>query len=558
MSVVLVILVIAAIYAFRDYFRTRDDFPLLHLDDDGILGSRAGAGIHQRIREQMKMAPGGPLDYTPFPRIPYGDGDYYAFGARLFHNERQRIVSGDWRMVPQSVLAVKSRKIKDWRMLEANLKEVDRLEHRKEVMAAIEPGAVTPKVAALFREVAVKSDNYNAVAWGIALGCLSARQSDIEELLPLGRHSELTADVVVAVMEQSKRFPQLRHQLAGLLPHLYDWGLLHVVLTAINHPDQLPADDFRREIIVQGMRNGGVLKGDIARILVLAEWLGYSTSALFVDEELRAAIAQLIEALTSTPEPPGQITLDDSGRETVDDLYDMVRPWPDDFWKLMALRGLGLVYGLAYDTWPEAADRLEEIHDMVTPLCSVPRIEAAMNDPHTRTTALIVAAEVEMRAVAARVLELVRETRDPLAAEVLTIVGDREHLVELKRMLPDIVGPLPRSSSQAIGQNEGESQIYAGIVAALGNLGTKSARSIIRAAARDNHPMVRGAAMVAMGRLQRWTLDPESKNLVRALLDDPFEGVRDRARETAAFHTMNASLEGTPHKGTLTFDLPNN
>lgn len=558
MSVIFVILIIAVGYAFRDYFRRRDNFPLLCLEEDGTITSRDGVGIHARIREQMKLRPDGPLDYTPFPRVPYGDGDYYAFGARLFHNDRQRIVNGDWRMVPQSVLAVRSRKIRDWRMLEANLKEVDRLEHRQAVMAAIQPGAVTPKVAALFREVAVRSDNYNAVAWGIALGCLAARQSDIEELLPLGRHSELTADIVVAVMEQSKRFPQLHHHLVDLLPHLYDWGLLHVVLTAINHPDQLPSDRFRRELIVQGMKNGGALKGDIARILFLAEWLRYSTEALSVDNELRGAVAQLIEALTSNMESPGQAPLDGSGMEMVDDLLEIVRPWPDDFWKLMALRGLGLVFGLAHEAWPDAPDRLEEVHELVTPLCTLDLMESALGNPETRTTALIVAAEVEMHALAPRILDLVRETRDPLAAEVLTIVGEREHLIRLERMLPEIVNPARSIGTTGNGARERESQIYAGIVAALGCLGTNSARAIIRAAARDFHPMVRGAAMVAMSRLQRWTLDPESRYLIRELLDDPFEGVRDRAREAAAFHTMHASLDGTPHKGTLTFELPRN
>lgn len=558
MNELVAILFFAFYLIFRGRIQGMGSFPLLRLEGNRGRGYGPGVGIHARIQAQVKLRPNDPLDYTSFPRVPYGNGDYYAFGARLFHADRQALVSGDWQIVPQTVLAVRSGRIRDWKVLEANLKEVDRLEHRQTVMDTLQPETVTRRIGHLFREVAIRSDNYNAVAWGIALGCVAARQADIEDLLPLGRHSELSGDVIVAVLEQSSRFPELRRHINELLPHLYDWGLLHFVLTAVNNPDQLPGRMFGRDILVLGMKNGGALKGDIARILLDAGWVRYSTAQLLNDDELRRGVARWIEAVTSIPEPPGHIALDTDGRKIVEGLLSMVRPWPGDFAKVMALRAIGLVFGAAEELWSGVADHLEEIHRMVLPLCTVDRIGQALDSPETRATALIVAAEIEMNALAGRVVELVRQNRDPLAAEVVAIIGERSHLRQMERMLPEIVDISRRVAGTREGEKERESEVYAGIVAALGYLGTASATTVIKRAASDFHPIVRGAAMVALHRLQRWTLDNESKRLIRKLLDDPFEGVRGPAREAAAFHTMFASLAGTPHKGTLTFDLPKN
>lgn len=528
-------------------------------DLDGDL--RRGPGIHARISEQLKLRPEGPLDYASFPRVPFGDGDYYAFGARLFHAGRARLCTADPSIISAAVNAVRSHTIRDWRSLEANLKEVDPLEHRMAVMAAISPDLVTPRVSSLFREVAIRSDNYNAISWGIALGCVSARQPEIESLLVLARHSELTADVVTALLEQSSRFPQLRRRLVDVIPHLYDWGLLYAVLTVINHADAIPPDTARREILVHGMKNGGAMRGDIARVLLEAGWLTSVSQDLIDDDPLRMSVARMIEALASLPEPPGQISRDADGREVVEEMLNLVRPWPDDFAKLMALRGLGLALVVAEDEWTNGGAMLEEVQSLVADICTVDRVSDALNDPETRATALLISAETGMTSLTRQILETARHTLDPLAAEVVGLLGDRAHLAELQKALPEVVDLSRRSTSHGASggiQWERESQIYAGIVAVMGLLGTRSAIRLIRQGATDPSPVVRGAAMVAMARLQRWTLDADCRTLVRTLLDDPVEGVRERARDAAAYHTMHASLEGTPHMGTLTFTLPMN
>ncbi len=523
--------------------------------------------IYEEIQRQAWMGnPESPLDYNEFPKIPYDNAEgFYTPGERFVlraraTNPEQR----GWQRIYFALKEVSKEKITDWRVLEQNIIDIDPDDNVTLFLAHLHSGDITPRAAALFLTMARHSGSYRGVIWGIVVGSITMPTTAIKDLLLLGRHSELTPYVCIALRHESARDPAFEDGLYDLQWMAYDWGTLQTTHILLQLERTKANRTMRRNILVYGIRNSASLRTDVAGMLLekvsLNELMGLADN----DTELREALVDLVESITLHPEAPGPLATIPNGESLIETFLTHVTSWPHDITTLVMLRSIGIFLTFEEKVqWKHREEWLEKTREIYFDILTLDALREAILFDKRRGTALAMVVEIEATDLLPEVLEDFRRQPERINIDVLGRLGNHHHLRALLEAIPGIVNlearPQLQRNAEEFGNEENRvSYLYASIVAHLGRLGTPKALAYVRNAGRDPHPWARTASMEALGSLQRWTLDKSSKELVRICLGDEIDYVREAARSTADYHQLNASLQGSGYTPSFPAESPLN
>lgn len=528
--------------------------------------SPQGASIYEEILLQDWEHASKPLNYERFPKIPHDSADgFYSPGERFVL--RARTTSPEptaWQRVYFVIKHVSNKKITDWRVLEQNVIDVDPDDNVDLLLAHLQTNDVPATTVALFLTMARQSSSYRGVIWGITIGSINLPSVRIKDLLTLGRHSELTPYVCIALRREAMRDGAFAEGLSDLQRIAYDWGAIQATHSLI-HLESTKADrTLRRDVVVHAMRNGLFLRTELAVMLVEKGVVNDLVSIALNDAELREGLVDLVESITLQPEVPGPLREIENAELLVESIINNVASWPADIATLVLLRSIGIF--LTFDTkveWEHRERWLEKMREIYFEILTLDALRDAITEDHRRNAALAMVVEVEATDLLPEVLDDFHKRPERINIDVLGRLGNHQHLRALLEAIPGIVNlearPSLERNAEEFGNEENRvSYLYASIVSHLGRLGTPEALAYVRSAGRDPHPWARTAAMEALNSLQRWTLDKSSKELVRICLGDEIDYVRDAARSTADYHQLNASLQGSGYTPSFPAENPLN
>ncbi len=506
--------------------------------------------LYELIREQAEEDPDEALDYTPFPELPTDDdGTSYLPGAHdivqtgpfaVLERERDQIVG--------AIHAARIHRLNDWRTLELYLRDVDPNIYQEAVLRQFPLKRITDDVREIFQEVALMGTDYTAVKWGIIVGCIGATRGEIEELMELARHAELTSYVCGAIVTEIKRIPDIIELLPKLLPITDGWGLFQAYHYIASNPRLIARPEIQRAAMIHGMRNGSYARMHLAGRFLTELDLPRLQQEAPADPELAEALVDLLEVIMLEPEAPGMIAGLSNGEDLLDSFVAMLGRLHPSIDALRGTRAVCILLGTESLSWPSRRERMEGAYTRFTALLDPEILTAAITEDNHRWDALRIILEIEYEVLLPVVLEDFRRRPDAMNIEVLGRLGEEEHLRALIGQLPDEAAIARRSklSLRELGTPAvlEESAAYAAIIRHLGKLGSREDLAKIKTAAVDVHPWVRAAAMIAMRNIQRWTLDAESGDLVQRGVDDTAEVVSETAKETAAFHNLKVTIDG--------------
>lgn len=512
--------------------------------------------LYQRIRLQALANPAAPLNYEEFPPILSSDGAVFFPGARDIFTQMD---TDGWTLVLKVIRDTDSGLISNWKSLEREISVLEPAAYFENVLQRLTGEDLTVPVRELFGQLALKSSNYAAVKWGITIAGTGANLPEMQVLLPLARHSELTFYICSALYRNAREsFMPLIEELITMTE---GWGLYQAIAHTAQISDLKKDWTLQRNCVVHGMLRGDGARNYIAEIILKeldpVALLDHATD----DPELASAMMELLESLVWTPEPPGRLADLEGAERLITRYVEWLESRPPGIETVRGLRSLAIALGMESLAWESREILLQRVHDILLVHLDPNIVADAIRADHMREIALQLVVELGLTDLAPVVMEDFRKRPSALNIDVLGHIGEGEHLQLLFESLPDNHDMQSRSSvardAAITGELHNSSAMYAAAVRHMGKLRRPEALSSIKTAARDFHPWVRAASMYAMATMQRWTLDGECRQLVRTCLEDSHDFVREAARQTAAHHNLNASISGmqVQHGGDIGISL---
>jgi len=510
-------------------------------------GDTDEASIYGQINAWLRAHPGEPLDYGALPPVPPGrDGTMYHPGLRdLLPGEADE---AGCNHIVAAIRAVGGRRITSWRSLEQKVRSIEPGPYHEKVLRKLRNGMVSLTVRDLFAEMAVRSTDYAAVKWGIIVASTGASLAELEMLLPLARHSEFTYYICSGLHRGSTRDGVHMLLIEELITMTEGWGLYQAITHTAQIRDLKNDWELQRNCVIRGMRHGGSARSNIAEIIMRNLDAVILLDRATDDTELAGAMLELLEAIIWTPEPPGMLGELDGAERVARRYVEWLESLPPTIGTLRGLRSLAIA--LANDDLPlENREVLfSRTRDIFLQQVDPVELAEAIRTDHMREVALQIVVELELADMAPVVLEDFRKRPSALNIDVLGHIGQGEYLHLLLESLPDRRTLQERREiardAMISGELHNSSAMYAAAIRHMGKLRHPEALASIKTAAADFHPWVRSAALYAMGTLQRWTLDAESRQLIRTCLTDSHDFVREAARQTAIYHHLNFSVGG--------------
>ncbi|HVZ38366.1 MAG TPA: HEAT repeat domain-containing protein [Candidatus Kapabacteria bacterium] len=511
----------------------------------------------ERIRVAIREHPQGPLRYEGFPLISTSQpGTYYFPGVREARFEEARAAQSDADMLCAAVLAVRKGWIDDWRVLEQNVRNISAPYHFRTALASLPLNQITDRVVDLFAAMACHSSDLNAVKWGILISGLRLDPHQEPWIPELARHSEFTTYVCIVLQHARSVYPHATSDLLRLIPVTEGWGFFQV-LNAVARDPGLAADPaISRELFVHGVANGRSAAGDVARTLVQACDIRARLKDAENDPVLARALFALISALAGEGEANEQLLLQlDDGESLVMAYLRLARASEGSIELITAMHTLGGLLDKAPPSWSRREELFEQAGRVFMTRLTRKVLSDAIRNDHFRFAALQIAIEMEMSELMPAIMLDFHTRPHPVNVNAIGMLGSDEHLEELYALL--LMG---ESQSMAVQESESEAgsdghhdlEEIARAVALhhIGKLNRPGVLETIKRHARHHTVMMRKAALTSLTHVQRWTLDAECKELVRAGLNDADQHVRSAAQAAAQYHTMHASLN-RPGSGTI-------
>ncbi|MEP7217908.1 MAG: HEAT repeat domain-containing protein, partial [Bacteroidota bacterium] len=506
----------------------------------------AGPSLYRMIAGQAGTYPGRPIRYDDFPPLVANkEEDIFSPGARDIFTKREEM---DADQVIAAVKAMRRHIIRDWRTLEANLATTQPPLDSQHLIAELSKHHFDPRVRRLLREVLHHSRDHTAVKWAIVILTIDASPALMDELMVLARHSEFTIYVCLGLLREAAYDSTHVARFTSLISVTEGWGLYQVLSLMKFRPDLLADRRIEREMIIHGVRNCNEAGSDITALLLSRMSIPERFADAETDEELAAALLLMLQTYLTTEEEPGPLAKLPNGEVLLTHELALIEKLPSRIEALHALMGIGLELSKESFPWERRLEHLERARALFFGKLDADVLADAIRNDDLRWGALNIISEVRLTDLLPVVMEDFRKRPDPMNIDVLGSLGEGEHLRAIFALLPD-TDELERrsrvqSTEQITGEMHEESVIYAVIIKHLGKMESPDAMARIKQAARDVHPRVRWAAVAAMTGVQRWTLDAECREIIRLALDDPFEMVKTVARQTAAYHNLNASING--------------
>ncbi|HVZ38365.1 MAG TPA: hypothetical protein VHI13_03740 [Candidatus Kapabacteria bacterium] len=444
-------------------------------------GAEAGAAsLASLIAEQVERNPDALLDYSPFPPVVAADPAYHFHpGARDAFRGESDPDDETWRDVAEAVLAVRDGQITSWQELDGVVCDVDAASHLERTLNELDTGDLTPRVTAVFAQLARNGTSYNGVKWGIVFGALDEDASVDELLVLLIRHAEFTPYAFGAMETRGgghgdtaaeEEMPHAAHSdVDGSEPEdeadapgqapadddFYPFSLLHITggwgiaqLVRSLLEGRVDAAGWR-SLVIHGMRNGGPARTTIAALLDTSfDPRSLVEGALAGnDPELALAILRWLVASAFANNLNRQSSWATGAWTQVDNVLALIRRMPPSIETMEALYVLGGTSdldaidagemsgahgGAQFLTEKQVATAVNMMEEQISPSL----LGEALADPEHRVIALSIIHDLHITELYASVAALCKADPSTLAITTLMVIGNENTAGTLLELLP--------------------------------------------------------------------------------------------------------------------------
>lgn len=508
----------------------------------------AVTSIYQLIRLQVERAPDAPLDLDAFPDIPLGPGSELTVIAGL----HDHIATGSNREPSEIVEAIRRAGVDEcsWRELEVELVETSMVRQFDLVAQQLGQDGLTDQATAEFRELARSSESYEAVKWGVALGYVDAaaggrlEQADVDFLLDLARHPELTAAASLVLGVAADADPDLKLVKVRLLALTDGWGVVQLVGELGREPDVMADPTVQRQVLVYGAKNGAQLAMEcyfeIARIIQFPDWIERAHD----DDEVFAAVLKIMGGLCTEPEPVGGLADRPDAEQLVERFVVLLHARPPSIELLYAIDNLDRFFGYTPD-WPTGADWRRRLADLYEEKRSLDVLARGLEDGPDWMASAVIRRHHEAE-LAPQVAESHRRNATFWSVWTLGVIGRPEDQ-ELIAAPLEVIDWAPRRSRERLNRRsmpkseELVDQELARYVSVLARWPNPRSEQLLVSIADDFNPDMRSAAATAIGRWPSGQLSPKLTETLEGLLRDGAMFVVDRATRAAETHGFDTS-----------------
>jgi len=499
-----------------------------------------GPSLYDLIGSQVRASPEKPLDIDQFPPTHEMDASGVSFAPGL---RDQFFGGGDgdedgWQTVLGVIHGINDGRIKTWLVAEQNLRDVSAAAHVDRVLERLRVDDITPVVKDTFWEVARRSESYEAVKWGIAIGGIQLTDAEVEDLLLLARHPEFTLYASHVLMRESERQPGLKQKLLDLLPLSRQWGVVNVIDYIVSDKEWVRSPDVQRLIVIYGMENHDGISMEVGFTIASAIDFQAVFAAAATDERLFQAVVDLVCTLIDEPQPLGGLTDLPNWQEVYAGFRKLLDGHDVDITVLAGLLSLERFLEDETLSWDRRQAEASGVRALLKAGVSAEAVKAGLQSERYRWIALSLVEKYDLRQLLPDVHAVFDARPDFTTIEVLGKMGGTDGLEHLLRAIPRLVDldarkKIPLRDVNSFGPEHKYNFEYAKIVEYLGDLGTEPAVLAITTAAQDYDPGVRAAACTAITRLPRERVTDELRGIVRERLSDPSEYVAKAAGECA-------------------------
>ena len=504
--------------------------------------------IYELIRVQVERAPDAPLDLDAFPDIPLGPGSELTVIAGL----HDHIATGPNREPSEIVDAIR-RAIDgrcSWRELEVELDQTSMVRQFDLVAQQLGRDGLTSQATAGFRELARSSGSYEAVKWGVTLGYIDAaaggrlEQPDVDFLLDLARHPELTAAASLVLGVAADADPELKLVKVRLLALTEGWGVVQLVGELGREPDLMADVAVQRQVLVYGAKNGAQLAMecyfDIARIIQFPDWIERAHG----DDEVFAAVLKIMGGLCTEPEPVGGLADRPDAEQLIERFVVLLQARAPSVELLNAIDDLDRFFGYMPE-WPTGADWRRRLAGLYQEKRSLEVLACGLEDGPDWMASAVIRRHHEAE-LAPQVAQW--HLRGPSWSSVWTLgaIGRPEDQ-DLVAAPLEAVDWAPRRSRERLNRRsmpkseELVDQELARYVSVLARWPNARSERLIVSIADDFNPDMRSAAATAIGRWPARQLSPALTETLERLLRDGAMFVVDRAIRAAETHGIDTT-----------------
>jgi hypothetical protein len=496
-----------------------------------------------------KAPPNSPIDESLFPKIGLMDGGIsFAAGAldALSSRFRNDGSEDEWEYLRNLFAEIEKGRIRNWKNLDERIKGRAAQATMDRVLESLNGTAVGRLHPSMFRELAQNSRNYEAVKWGIAIGALDANPEFVEDLLLFARHSEFTVHAIRALLRSYSRIPELKQKLLSLLPGSRGWGVIRLVEFLISIPAFTSDLSVQRDCLIYGMENNEGISMEIAFTLATHIDSYHFLSLSKTDGGVFKSFSQMMNTLLTEPNPLGGLN-DLANSEALFGSYvELLEVRAPDNYVLMGLRAADEFLNDSATVWLGKEHLIQHVRLLLRNRASIDVLRAGLKDSSTRWVALKIIRENQVRSLVPDVEALFIEKPDSTNIDVLSELGELQHLQTMFVKISELVNlsersARPMSKINVVGLEHQNGFEYAGIVKTLGRLGTPEAILHLKRAFRDYDPLVRAAACTAVIKMDRSKIDLEITGLIVERLDDSPKYVAEAALQTANSLGISAS-----------------
>lgn len=499
-----------------------------------------------QVRTAITASGGRPISYHQLPMIPTADpGHYYFPGVREASSEMRDGAQSDFDIICAAVLAVKSKRIKTWRALEATLREVHAHRVAFDMLPMIPYDDITIPVARRFAEVAQRSDDLNAVKWGILIAGMQLNPTVEPWIAELAHYSEFTTYCCIALNHARRNYPQALNMLLDLISVTEGWGLFQVIGTVLRDPDLARDASLCRSMFLHGIENGRAAWLEIAAALLHGADMTARLHEAADDPEFADALFTLLATIAYHPTELPLLREHPHGEQLTDEYLRLAAVAAPSIQLLAALHAL---IGFLSDeslAWDERESLLGRAWNLYPLKMDHDVLAEAIRTDRFRFAALEIARDLGIESLVPVILQDVRRRPHPANVNALGAIGGPTHLRELMRLLvrlnaaeaaPQKTGPFSDWSE------EYRAAMRATLLQCIGKLNSRTALRLIENAMHDADPQARAAAVSGLQHVPRWTLGPRLKQELRNCVRDPVQTVQDLAVQVADYHAVSTGV----------------
>ncbi|PCI37277.1 MAG: hypothetical protein COB53_06990 [Elusimicrobia bacterium] len=505
--------------------------------------------LYDLIRKQHESRPKAPLELDRFPSIkaPGGEGLTYAPGLRDVMSRRVP-KEADWKRVRRIVRQVCLGELTHWKSVEGELAGLPAAASADALLEHTTWEEATEPVRRVFLDVARRSNDYEAVKWGIVVGGLRATRRQLDDLFLLAHHPEFTPYCVWLIQNACEDAPQLKRSLVNLLAESTQWGVVTLIDQLIEDEELMLDPDVQRKALIYGMENCDGLAMEVAFTLAGAIDLRRFFGEARGDDRVYRRVVDLVTTLANEPQPLGGLDDLPNGEKVYSDFMTLLEKREPEINALYALDSLRVFLEEQAGDWESRDVLLSDINSRWEKAFSIQRVREGFDDADRGWFSFELTKRYRLKELLGEVRSRFSKAPSLVSISTLAAFGGRENLELLLHSIGRVVDFEWRArhvigDPSPWGPQHEKSAEYAEIVHSLGRLGTEDAIEEIKTALCDYEGTVRTAALHATAELPRSKQDAALVDLVRERLSDPYDAAALEAAITARGLPISLSLK---------------